>query len=136
MGSSPSSLPSGVKAAGHLSCWEDPGGFSVDGDVLEPRPLRIVQLDGLEVQRPTHQVNFGGKFMVGMVKDALSNDAFGKLLSFSRFMGLPLEGFKNEILTLLPGLECRKGAKILLLEEKRVFFLRSRFERVKARVIH
>lgn len=39
------------------------GGFSVDGDVLEPRPLRIVQLDGLEVQRPTHQVNFGGKVM-------------------------------------------------------------------------
>ncbi|KAL6326974.1 hypothetical protein AAG906_012658 [Vitis piasezkii] len=32
-------------AAGPLVCWEDPGGFSVDGDVLEPGPWRIVQLD-------------------------------------------------------------------------------------------
>lgn len=94
MGSSPSSLPLGVKAAGPLVCWEDPGGLSVDGDVLEPGPWRIVQLDGSEVQRPTHLVNFGGKVTEGMVEDAFSDDAFGKLLSFSRFVGLPLEGLR------------------------------------------
>ena len=32
----------------------------MDGDALEPGPLCIAQLDGLEVQWPSHLVCFGG----------------------------------------------------------------------------
>ena len=56
---SPSSLPYGAKILGPLVCWEDSDGFSMDGNALEPGPLCIAQLDGSEVQWPSHLVCFG-----------------------------------------------------------------------------
>lgn len=38
-------------------------------------------------------MNFvGGEVNEGIVEDAFFDDAFGKLLSFREFMGLPMEG--------------------------------------------
>ncbi|RVW27453.1 hypothetical protein CK203_094365 [Vitis vinifera] len=67
-------------------------------------PLLIVQLDGLDEERSTNLVNFvGGEVNEGIVEDAFFDDAFGKLLSFREFMGLPMEGLN---LRELHKLEC------------------------------
>lgn len=83
-------------------------------------------------------VNFvGGEVNEGIVEDAFFDDAFGKLLSFREFMGLPMEGFENKILTLLRRLECREKGKDSALGGKKSSFLRSKFERItQARVLH
>ena len=102
---SPSSLPSGAKVLEPLVCWEDSGSFSMVGDALEPGPLRIVQLDGSEVQWPSHPGCFEDKeSKEGAIKGAFFDETFGRLLSFSRFVGLPVDGFENEILTMFQSL--------------------------------
>ena len=100
--------------------------------------LCIVQLDGSEVQRATCLVNVGGSEVTGgIVEDAYSDKVSGKLLSFSRFVGLLVQGLKNEFLTLLWRLECRKRGKDIIHRGKMSPFLRSRFKRVmKAEVLH
>ena len=102
---SPSSLPSGSKVLEPLVYWEDSGSFSMVGDVLESGPLCIVQLDGSEVQWPSHPGCFEDKeSKEGAIKGAFFNETFGRLLSFSRFVGLPVDGFENEILTMFQSL--------------------------------
>ena len=75
------------------------------GDALESGPLRIVQLDGSEVQWPSHPRCFEDKeSKEGAIKGAFFDETFGRLLSFSRFVGLPMDGFENEILTIFQSL--------------------------------
>ena len=127
---SPSSLPSGAKVLGPLVCWEDSRSFSMDGDAVEPGPLRIVQLDGSEVQWPSHLGCLeDNKSKEGATEGTFSDETFGRLLSFNRFMGLPVDGFKNEILTMFQSLECRKRGKIYVQGGKKNSLLRSRVER-------
>ena len=127
---SPSSLPYSAKILGPLVCWEDSGGFSMDGDALEPGPLCIAQLDGSEVQWPSHLVCFrGNESKEGAIEEAFSDETFGRLLLFSRFVGLPVDGFENEILTMFRSLECRKRGKDFVQGGKKNHFLRSKVER-------
>ena len=44
---------------------------------------------------------FGGtESKEGAIEDAFSDETFGRLPLFSRFVGLPVDGFENEILTM------------------------------------
>ena len=73
---------------------------------------------------------FGGnESKEGAIEDTFSDKTFERLLSFSRFMGLPADGFKNEILTMFRSLECRKRGKDFMQGGKKNLFLRSRVER-------
>ena len=73
---------------------------------------------------------FGGnESKEGAIEEAFSDETFGRLLSFSRFVGLPVDGFENEILTMFRSLECRKRGKDFVQGGKKNHFLRSKVER-------
>lgn len=102
----------------------------MDGDAVEPGPLRIVQLDGSEVQWSSHLGRLeDNESKEGATEGTFSDETFGRLLSFSRFVGLPMDGFENEILTMFRSLECRKRGKIYVQGGKKNYLLRSKVER-------
>lgn len=60
---------------------------------------------------------------------AKTRDSFSKLASFSKFVGLPIDGFEEEILQHLRRLELTKKWKVTRQGQKKGFPVGSKFER-------
>ena len=68
---------------------------------MEPGPLSVIQIDGLTIEK----LDFSKRISCntetsGLTEGVPFEGSFGKLLAFSRFMGMSVEGFESEILAL------------------------------------
>lgn len=67
--------------------------------------------------------------MAGEGDVALEERAFSSLVALSNFLGMPIEGFEEEILTLLNKIKKRKGQEGQALSKRTSKFVSSHFER-------
>ena len=67
--------------------------------------------------------------MAGEGDVALEERAFSSLVALSNFLGMPIEGFEEEILTLLNKIKKRKGREGQALSKRTSKFVSSYFER-------
>lgn len=49
--------------------------------------------------------------------------SFGTFVSFNKFLGLPVDGFENKIVSLLMKMEAKKGCRVATFEQEEDAFL-------------